>query len=199
VGNEITDTPFVAIQVSNFQNAQINDNRITGAFSTSCIGQGINLSGGRSNSVERNVIRQSGCGIFATADGSRIRNNLLSEIDECAIFTGSNGVDISENVIRDTGDGNDCPQGIFVAGSFSHVRSNTITNVRGDGISVSGSNNMIDNNLSEGHTAILPQPPCGLRFNNGNGHVYRGNILRGNVGGAVCGTLAGNTSSGNFV
>ena len=199
VGNEIINTPYVAIDAINLVQAQISENRITGAFLTSCIGVGIRLTGGRNNAVENNVIRQSGCGIFSSGDGSRIRGNLLSEIDECAISTFTNGNDIAENVLRDTGDGFDCPQGIQVGGSFNYVRSNTITNVRGDGILVSGSNNMIDNNVSEGHTAILPQPPCGLRFNNGNGHVYRGNALRGNVGGAVCGTLAGNTSSGNFL
>jgi parallel beta-helix repeat protein len=199
VGNEIRNTPYVAIGVTDLQHAQISDNRIIGAYLTSCIGVGITMSGGRNNSVERNVIRQSGCGIFASGDGARIRANLLSEIDECAISTFSNGNDIADNILRDTGDGLDCPQGIQVGGSYNNVRSNTITNVKGDGILVSGSNNMIDNNVSEGHTAILPVPPCGLRFNNGNAHVYRGNMLRGNAGGGVCGTLAGNTSSGNFL
>jgi parallel beta-helix repeat protein len=199
VGNEIVNTPYVAIDLTNLVQAQISDNRIIGAYLTSCIGVGIRMSGGRNNDIERNVIRQSGCGIFADGVGSRIRGNLLSEIDECAISTFTDGNEISENVVRDTGDGFDCPQGIQVGGSFNTVRSNTVTNVRGDGILISGSNNMIDNNVSEGHIAALPVPPCGVRFNNGNAHVYRGNMLRGNIGGGACGVLAGNTSSGNFL
>ncbi len=100
----------------------------------------------------------------------------------------------SRDFIIDDGDISRCGgDGIRILGTNGRIRRMFISATGGHGIFAGGSNLIIDDGKIAGSTG------AGIWFDR-PGHIYRNNILRGNMGGAVAGPgVAGTTDAGGNV
>jgi hypothetical protein len=116
---------------------------------------------------------KDGVGILINADPALVKENDVRSVSKVGISLSGDGGRVAQNVVTSVG----------VGGSLS-----------GDGILVSGSYNLVEDNLSEKNLG------CGLVFQSfalGNG--YRDNMLRNNAGSCVLGVNdlgTGNTNAG---
>jgi parallel beta-helix repeat protein len=90
------------------------------------------------------------------------------------------------NVIRDMPE-----SGVQVESTGNRLAGNTVSGNGSNGIVVGGWRNLIEQNQVEGNTG------CGISFFSAGNHAYRDNMLRGNSGGAVCGSP--NTDAGGNI
>jgi hypothetical protein len=96
---------------------------------------------------------------------------------------------IQGNAITGCGD-----DGIHVLSRGNSIRDNLVNGNEGHGIFVGGTNNLVERNRI-GHN-----DGDGIFFDNGNGpHIYLNNILRGNLGSAVGGSMENTDAGGNVL
>ena len=167
--------------------AHVVNNAIVGAATT------IILEECRDSEIAGNSIT-GGPGIFlSTCTGSRIHGNSISQSgvatsEGIRLLPSANNNIIDGNTVRGYG------TGIRIESYGNLIREN-LTSVSFTGIFVTGTGarNLIDGNQSEGNSG------CGLTLFAGSLNAYRNNMLRGNTGGGVCGTLVGNTDAGGNI
>jgi parallel beta-helix repeat protein len=130
----------------------------------------------------------------------------------------SRGVFVADNVIHGPSAADDGNHGILADATSDHVfiRGNSISGCGEDGIHVLSSGNSIranlvngngrhgifvggSNNLVEG-TRASANGADGIHFDNASGpHVYRQNMLRGNLGSAIGGVVENTDAGGNVL
>jgi parallel beta-helix repeat protein len=147
---------------------------VTGAYGL-VIGGSVVDSGG--NIIEDNVIRGSDTDtgiIVSNGPNNLIANNVISALGGWGVVVSTNGNRIVGNVISF------CVRGLSLETGADRniVERNHFESNKEDGISVSGSYNLIDSNVSEGNAFY------GLEFKPGaSSNAYRANMLRNNLGG----------------
>jgi parallel beta helix pectate lyase-like protein len=170
------------------------------------------LNGVSESEIRGNVVRNYGVSTFGWGMFIQVGNNPSGQ-------TGGNVIE--GNMIRGGG-GDDV--GLEISAAFpatsdrNLIKGNVITNPGHLGINVITTGNLISGNIISGasggtlnhglfiqvgtnnlieYNQVQGNSGCGINFVNAGSHAYRQNMLRGNSGGAVCGSA--NTDAGGNI
>lgn len=117
--------------------------------------------------------------------GTLVQDNVVTRggPDDYGIQSGGGGQVVGNTVYG-------CGATAITAWNGDVVSGNVVNDNGGDGIHAQGDNVLVDRNQCRGNGQ------CGIRFSTTT-HAYRDNMLRGNSGGATCGSIATN-AGGNI-
>jgi hypothetical protein len=186
---------------------KISDNRVEHIAST-----GIRVYGMVSGEVRHNVVVDYGSTVPAVpgillwgdpsppeAGGNLVEGNTVtasSGADDDGILAESTSPFniIMKNVV--TG----CRSGIRSVADGTWIERNVVSRNSSNGIFIGSSSVGSFNHLEENQTqANTGAGACGIKFLNGNGHVFRNNNLRNNTTGVCNGTMGTNTDGGGNI
>jgi len=174
--------------------------RLVGNAFTDLAGYGIVLAGARNSEIRGNIltrVRANGIQVEGPDAGANlIVENAVTgvlalgpQVGIVVDFGSSNNL-VLNNAVRDFANG------ILVWSNGNRLAGNVVGGsvvngqLTGNALYVIGSRTLIEGNHLEGNAA------CGIFFGTAS-HAYRNNMLRGNVGGGVCGTA--NTDAGGNI
>jgi len=205
IGCTVRNTGNVAILLYGGSASASFEGRVVGNIVNSASNGGLSIGSGGCQGVEigGNSISMRGpnaYGIALSCSGARVHDNSIHLQTASSGFTqgiaiAGNQNQILENTIQGFATGIFVNQyfGNYLAGNV--IRQGTPAGTGDGGIAVQGSRNLIERNQVEGGAG------CGLNFpafSPATGNAYRNNMLRGNAGGAVCGS-AQTDAGGNIL
>jgi len=163
-------------------------------------GPGLSVTGQFNSLLVRGntIVRALDWSITINGGGVRLEGNTISGPTAWGIQVNGTGVDLIDNVLSEK-----CLlASIFSNGPPTGIGNRIVGNVFQaqpgcagvDLLQVASSRNVIENNLIRGSGT------CGIVFfSSASFNSYRGNMLRGNAGGAVCDSGTGNTDNGGNI
>ncbi len=188
---------------------RISDNTVERVGTT-----GIHLQGLVAGEVRRNVVTDYGLGSAGVSGINLLANSLTwgaggNLVEGNTVTASSGGTDDDGIRANDTSPNNLilnnvvkwCRYGIYSYGDGTRIERNLVSNSTIHGIRAGngaiGSFNHVEENQTQYNAGV---GSCGISFDNGNGHVFRNNNLRGNtVAGACNGTLGTNADGGGNI
>ncbi len=183
--NIVEHIPQTAITITGMVAGEVRHNVVSDYGSDGSGQDGIVLTAGAlawgagGNLVEGNTVSALPSGI--DDDGIRVNDASPSNL-------------ILNNVVKG------CRHGIFSYADGTRIERNVVSSNNTNGILIgsggTGSFNHLEENQTQANTGA---GACGIRFQNGNGHVFRNNNLRNNTTGVCNGTLGTNTDAGGNI
>ena len=162
VDNSIETQGNDALYLDGFLGGEIRGNRITSATKPGAYG--INLQGAPNTPHGGNLI-EGNTVILGAANGIFLCGDCDSNV-------------IIRNVVGGNGG-----TGIVAQSGGNRIAENVLAGNGSVGIGISGSRNLVEGNIVKDNFS------CGVSFVGlGTENAYRNNLLRGNTGGAICGT-----------